>query len=177
MTRILEFCEQILTEGNISTEGNSSPIPLLMFEDATLLGFIIEYDSSAALLDNWNHHAEIVVAHYQMALRRSALKAWNCNFFFLAAGSADAREQAAFTAIEEDLVGTRKIARAGVNSLHEVREALLSLLPIQNAPSIEAVDMSAEVRLRTSELPSMAIEAFIQRADATTVLQLMGSSE
>jgi hypothetical protein len=177
MTQVLEFCEQILKEGGVLTARSSSPFQLLMFEDATVLGFIIEYDSSAALLENWNRHADTVVGHYQMALRRSALKAWNVSFFFLAAGTADMREQAAFTAIEEDLVGTRKIARAGIQSLADAREALLSLLPIQNAPSIEAVDMSSEIRLRTSELPSMAIDAFVQRADATTVLQLMGSSE
>ena len=75
--------------------------------------------------------------------------------------------------IEEDLVGTRKIARAGITNTEDIRSALLSLLAIQNAPRLEAVDMPTEIRVRTSELPSELVEAFLSGTNTATLFELL----
>lgn len=75
--------------------------------------------------------------------------------------------------IEEDLTGTRKIARAGIGDVEQLRTALLPLLPIQSAPSLGAVDMPAEIRLRTTELPKRAIEAYLSGAHEASVIQVL----
>jgi hypothetical protein len=79
----------------------------------------------------------------------------------------------ALNVIEEDLTGTWKIARAGIGDVEQLRAALLPLLPIQSAPSLGAVDMPAEIKLRTIELPERAIEAYLSRAQEASVIQVL----
>ena len=48
-----------------------------------------------------------------------------------------------YAEIEEDLTGTRKIARSGIRDSSDLRAALLPLLPLQSAPKLEAVDITS----------------------------------
>src|SRR5208282_618276 len=91
----------------------------------------------------------------------------------LAQAPANYAEQVALSAIEEDLTGTRKLASAGVEDTESLRKGLIPLLPIQNAPRLEAVDMPAEIRLRTTELPQRAVEAFLSDASVAMVAQAL----
>ncbi|GHE05396.1 hypothetical protein U879_04035 [Defluviimonas sp. 20V17] len=106
-------------------------------------------------------------------LRRAERKAWNAYLVFLAPSPGDYGENIMVGGIEEDLVGTRKIARAGIADAADVRAALLPLLAIQNAPRLDAVDMPAEIRLRTTELPSKLVDGFLSGASENTLLQLL----
>lgn len=76
-------------------------------------------------------------------------------------------------AIEEDLAGTRKIARAGVNDVANLHAAILPLLALQSAPRLDAVDITEEIRQRTTELPPRAVEAFLSSADEAVVIQVL----
>ena len=76
-------------------------------------------------------------------------------------------------AIEEDLAGTRKIARAGLHMMEDVRSALLPLLPLQNAPQLEAVDIEAETRQRAQEVPDNALRAFFDERKNEDVLNIL----
>lgn len=58
-------------------------------------------------------------------------------------------------------------------SRDDVRLALLPLLTIQSTPRLEAVDMADEVRLRTTEIPSKIVEAFLSGMPIPTVVRLM----
>jgi len=106
-------------------------------------------------------------------LRRAGQKAWNAYCVFLAAGDNVYANLAALAAIEEDLAGTRKIARSNVRSVADLRAALLPLLPLQTAPKLEAVDMEVEIRQRTTELQPRAIAAFLSKADESVVIQVL----
>jgi hypothetical protein len=145
----------------------------LLFEDQTVIGFILPYASTKDLLQRWADDSRAAVAQYQFGLRRAGQKAWNAYIVLLAAGEIASPNSAALSAIEEDLVGTRKIARGGIDDESSLRNALLSLLPLQAAPMLEAVDIPAEVRQRTTELPSRAVDAFLSRVEEAVVLQVL----
>jgi hypothetical protein len=48
-----------------------------------------------------------------------------------------------------------------------------SLMPLQSAPVLDAVDSKEEIRQRTTELAPRIVEAFLSAADTHVVLQLL----
>ena len=79
--------------------------------------------------------------------------------------------------IEEDLAGTRKIARAGITNGNEAHSALLPLVDIQNAPQLGTIDMAVEIRIRTPELPRDLVDAFLNKANNKSMLDLLERQE
>ena len=147
--------------------------PIVSFENDSILGFAFFFVDARELMDSWRCESERVIREFNFSLRRGEAKSWNTYLIFLAEGLASASENIVLGSIEEDLVGTRKIARAGISNTENLRSALLSLLAIQNAPSLDAVDMPAEIRVRTSELSSKLVEAFLSGANDTIVFELL----
>ncbi len=154
---------------SISVAGRSA----LVFEDTTVLGFLFTYDTPSQMIEFWARDADGVVANHQFGLRRAGQKAWNAYLVLLASSAADYRDSAGLNAIEEDLAGTRKIARANIADIADVRAALLPLLPLQSAPMLEPVDVMSEIRQRATELPARAVAAFLSTADDTVVMQVL----
>jgi hypothetical protein len=171
---LLEDSDRLLRTVGISTHlietsrGNA-----LAFEGATILGFVLVYEDCVELIENWTADATALVKENQLSLRRAQDKAWNTYTVFLAVAEASYGERVALSTIEEDLTGTRKLARAGVTDTERLRAALLPLLPIQNAPHLEAVDMPSEIRLRTTELPTRTVDAFLSGAQENSVVQIL----
>lgn len=178
MSETIAAAEELLREadydvGSISTlEGH-----FMTFESDSILGFVACYRDAASLLENWRMASAKILESAKLALRRSETKAWNTYFVFLAEAPGDYGQNIALGAIEEDLVGTRKIARAGVATIQELRSALLPLLPVQTAPRLEPVDMATEIKLRTSELSSDLVETFLSNASEATILQFLEDSQ
>jgi hypothetical protein len=171
---ILTLAEQVLVDvGFVTSRIEVGERVGLAFENQTVLGFAFAYDKPGDLLMNWATDANRVIAAHQFGLRRAGSKAWNAYIVLLSAGFPDQALSARIGAIEEDLVGTRKIASAGISGAPDVRRALLPLLPIQTAPKIEAANIPDEILLRTTQLPSRAAEAFLSSADTSVVLQVM----
>lgn len=174
MIDMLTSSADLLTEARFITERASiNGREALVFEDATVLGFLFTYGNPRELIGAWDEDASQAITDHQFGLRRAAQKAWNAYVVFLAAGDGDYANSAALAAIEEDLAGTRKIARAGIGSLADLRAALLPLLPLQSAPKLEAVDIVAEIRQRATELQPRAIDAFLSTAEETVVIQVL----
>lgn len=174
MIDLLDESRRLLNASNILTNViETTGGKVLAFEDVTALGFIILYPGAASLLESWSADAAALISEHQLSFRRAQAKAWNAYTVFLTADSANYGELVALNVIEEDLTGTRKIARAGIGDVEQLRAALLPLLPIQITPSLEAVDMPAEIRLRTTELPERAIEAYLSRAQEASVIQVL----
>lgn len=146
---------------------------ILIFEDDTVLGFVLAYSSVQSLVVDWAQVSEAAVSSHQLALRRAGQKAWNTYVVMLASGEASHAQLAALSAIEEDLTGTRKIARAAIKDGSDVEAALLPLLPLQSAPNLEAVNMVAEIQQRATELSPRAIEAFISDVEESVVIQVL----
>jgi hypothetical protein len=143
----------------------------LLFEDEATLGFLLAYPDPDVLIESWDTDANAFIAAHQFALRRSQQKAWNTYLVLFCSAPSKPSNVALLSAIEEDLTGTRKIVRANVRDVLEVRLGLLPLLPIQSAPKLEAVDMMAEIRARATEVPDLAVQGFLSKADEAVVLQ------
>lgn len=178
MIEMLRVSASILSESGYATEFASvGSSDLLVFEDSTVVGFVFCYVNADDLIDKWERDADAIIDRYRLALRRAGQKAWNTYLVFLSARPVSEGEQARLNAIEEDLGGTRKIARAPVMDVADVRSALLPLLPLQKAPKLEAIDMTAEIQQRTTELRPRDVEAFLSDADDLVVMQVLEESQ
>lgn len=175
---VLQIVSQQLSEANYSVAALEEPsVKYLAFEGDTVLGFVLAFPDTRSLIGNWRSHSQQVLKAAQFGLRRAEAKSWNAYLILLASEPADYGASVALSAIEEDLTGTRKIARAGIGNEDDARGALLSLLAIQNAPQLDAVDMASEIRLRTTELPTDLVEAFVGGAPDVAILQMLEAGQ
>lgn len=143
------------------------------FENETVVGFALCYASSSDLIENWSQDIDRLIASQQFVLRRAGEKAWNAYAVFLSAGTWSTVDQLRFGAIEEDLVGTRKLARGGIASSEDVKAALLPLLPLRAPPRLQHVDMKHEIRQRSTELSAREVATFLSGASDMDVLQAL----
>lgn len=174
MSAIMEEVQRTLVDAEFSTMRlEKLGRDAIAFESATVLGFAWVYRTTTDLLTSWKEDCDRVFRASQAGLRRAEVKAWNTYAVLLAEGSGTLAESVKLFAIEEDLTVARKIARAGIVSRDDVRIALLPLIAIQSTPRLEAVDMAAEIRLRTTEIPTKIVEAFISGTPIPTVVRLM----
>ena len=174
MIDILPASSEMLAGADFSTRVTSAGDgEVLTFEDATILGFLFAYNDPRELIKNWVEDTDGAVKNHQFGLRLAGQKAWNAYVVLLSAAEADFAQFSALSAIEEDLTGTRKIARSGITEVADLRAALLSLFPLQTAPKLEAVDILAEIRQRTTELPPRVVDAFLSNADGAVVVQVL----
>jgi hypothetical protein len=180
MNDILESTREVLTGADFTVRQLPSTVDgpkairgALAFENDTVIGFVLAYDTVAALVSDWRAASDALIRTQAELLGVAGLKAWNTYLVLLAGDEAGFGEALALGQIEENLEGTRKIARAGVNGLATAREALLPLLPFRAAPVLDPVDMPAEIRERAGELNPEVVRAFLSRADQSIVLQIV----
>lgn len=170
----LELSQGVLSGAGFSTSlASLGDRPFIIFEDAVVVGFLFSYSNCADLIDGWSKDMDTALSTYQHALRTAGRKAWNAYTLLITPGVATTSQAVALSAIEEDLTGTRKIARAGVVDKTDIEAALLPLMALQAAPRLEAVDIAAEIRQRTTELPSRVVDAFLSEADEAVVLRVL----
>lgn len=149
----------------------------VLFENDTVLGFAVHFETAAQLEDGWRDLVGSLVNRHQFALRRSGRKAWNTYAVLLCTEPVSSSRKPALQSIEEDLAGTRKIVRCGIEGPHDVIQALLPLLPLQNAPELPVIDMQEEVRDRTTELPDEVLKAFFSDASEVIALQVIEEAQ
>ena len=172
MRAILESARRLLSEAGLATDMPEDSAAL-SFEGVTVLGFVMAYETPADLLARWQADVAEIVGRNQAGLRRAQRKTWNAYVVLLAAEAASYPETVAMAAVEENLTGTRKVARGGASDPEILQGALIALLPLRHAPSIAAVDMATEIKFRTTELPSHAVEAFLSGASESAVLHIL----
>jgi hypothetical protein len=175
MTDTLDLCREALNGAGFSTRhvDTVSTTPAMVFESDTVLGFVLAYEQFRSLIGGWRTDVDRLFSAHSFGLRRAGDKAWNAYAVLLCRESVDGNDAVALGAIDEDLVGFRKITYAGILDAVDVRDALLPLLPLQSAPKLEAVDMIDEIKLRTRELSVRVVEGFLAGADEGVMLQVM----
>jgi hypothetical protein len=179
MTPAIDSAKEVLAEAGYSTQvfvlESDSRVSrtALAFEDATVIGFVLQYDHSSDLISSWKRDSLRVAARQRVALTKAAQKAWNAYLILLTPGEADFGEALLMGQIEEDLEGMRKIARGRVTDAEHARQALLPLLPFKSKPTLDPIDMAFEIRTRTSELDQALVDTFLARANEGVVLQLL----
>lgn len=180
MNQTIEAAREVLADaGFVVRELPSADEPVdasrgaLAFEDDTVIGFVLAYDTPAALLRQWRAGSDALIVGQTGLLGAAGQKAWNAYLVLLATEEGGFGEALALGQVEEDLEGMRKIARAGVAGPTAARAALLPLLPFRAAPVLEPVDMQTEIRDRASEVDPEIVRAFLSRADPQLVLQIL----
>lgn len=180
MTDTLQDCADVLTEAGFSTRRTEIPadagertFETLSFEDATVLGFVVAYDNPDDLIATWPADRDRVAMRHREALQAAQQKAWNAYLVLVSRAAADFAQSLALGQIEEDLEAMRKITKAGVAVSGGARMALLPLLPFRAAPSLDPIEMPAEIQSRSSELDDQIVAAFLSNADEAIVMQLL----
>lgn len=171
MSNLLDNADAVLSQAGYDVQRSARSPDLLLFENDSVLGFLFGYPTVSNLMGSWASDADAIAAERRFQLRAAGQKAWNVYLVLLAEHSTTYAEVVALSLIEEDLSGMRKIARGNVSNSIAVREALLPLIAIQARPELPPVDMPAEIRLRTTELPQEAVDAFLSSAPDAVIAQ------
>jgi hypothetical protein len=178
MTRLISETASILSAVGFAIRlDEDGELQYLVFEDDTTLGFVFAYDKPPSLLSRWQADANRAIERQRLALRRGAQKAWNLYLVLLAEAPCVEFESVQLSVIEEDLSGTRKIARAGLANTTALKDALLPLLPLQAAPRLEAVNSVEEITKRTTAIDPQVVTAFLRNADPSVLLTMMEGAQ
>ena len=165
MTDLLIYARDVLSRAGYTVEQHGlASHPVLLFEDATYLGFVAAYPDVESIHLNRAGVEREFLARYTPDLRAAGDKPWNTYFVWLAHAEPTREDAASLAALEEDLAGARKIAVAGVQSVEDAEAALADLLPLQTRAKLQSVDIPEEIRLRTTELDPDAVEAFLRES-------------
>jgi len=181
MSDPIQSCAEVLVEAGYSTQRIEIPgddaeeqIDALAFEDATVLGFIVAYDTPDELIASWTSDRDRIAMRHRSVFQAARQKAWNAYLVLVAREPADYAQSLALGQIEENLEAMRKIARAGVvASTSSARTALLPLLPFRAAPSLDPIEMRKEIQSRCTELENQIVAAFLSNANEEVVMQLL----
>jgi hypothetical protein len=174
MIDVLSDARELLRAAGFSVERASGvPNKAISFESSVCIGFLFCYEGPGELLSNWERDSQQTVTRFGLSLRLAGVKAWNVYLILLATGMRDEHSQSLLNDIEENLVGTRKIARCGISNADDLRAALLPLLPIQAAPSLEAIDLPREIKARTGAVPASGVDAFLSPAIERVVVDIL----
>lgn len=174
MIDILHVARETLTQAGYSVDRvGSDARPALAFEGDAYLGFVFSYPNIPTLQALRVSDANQLIARFTPELRAAGEKAWNVYVVWLAGGDATDIQEAELALLEENLAGTRKVAVGGIQMASDVDAALANLLPLKTPPALNAVDVPAEIRSRTTELDPRAVQSFLSSASASQVAQAL----
>lgn len=174
MIDILHVARETLMQAEYSVDRiGDDARPALVFEGDAYLGFVLAYPDVPTLQALRVSDANQLIARFTPELRLADEKAWNVYVVWLAQGDATEAQEAELALLEEDLAGTRKVAAGGIETASDVEAALANLLPLKTPPALNAVDVPAEIRSRTTELDPRAVQSFLSGASASQVAQAL----
>jgi hypothetical protein len=145
---------------------------ILLFEDDSILGFVVLFETAEQLLSQWKEKQGRFIARMSVELRRSSRKSWNCYAVFLANEKAETDHLALLADLEEDLSLTRKLVSDHVSSVSDLQRVLMPILPIQNQISSTLLEQEG-VSSRLSSWPEDARRVLETGGSATEIVELL----
>ena len=164
--------ETVLKNGGYRCRMSPYDQNILLFEDDSLFGFVVLYDSVEVLLETWKSTQAHFIQRHASSLRRTNMKTWNCYAAFLSSGTAAENQKAALSVIEEDLSLTRKLVADGISTQRDVQRALLPVLPIQN-PSVASSSTALDLATRLDNWSVQAVRALEGDTTAREVFEIL----
>jgi hypothetical protein len=149
---------------------------ILLFEDESIFGFVVLYDTVERLLATWKEKQSLFIQKNAGTLRRANMKAWNCYAVFLCTEVAPERHKSALVEIEEDLALTRKIVADGVATQRDTQRALLPVLPIQNH-AVPSSDIALDLSARLDSWSPQAIRGLEGDATPAELLEILWDAQ
>jgi hypothetical protein len=146
--------------------------PVTCFENPSIAGFLFVFDSAAELRSTWEERQTAVLARFAPVLRVAGAKAWNI-YSVLLTENANADEARAVAELEEDFTLTRKIARVGIRTQHDLEQALLPLRRIQSQPKVGEANFESRLRDQLLLLRTATVDAFLGEAEPASVAQML----
>src|SRR5437016_1545841 len=151
MMSLLQIAESVLLGTNYDVGRTGRERPSVYFEDYSLFGLLVVYDSVSELIADWRKEQDVFLNKHAPLLRNASQKAWNCYTVHLTSASATLQETEVLISIEEDFASTRKIARGSIITTADMIAALLPVLPIQNPVSMTAESAEDVVKGRLKD--------------------------
>jgi len=173
---IIHETNSILELSGYKTKYTDADANLLYFEDDCLLGFVTVFLTVGELSTQWKEKHDAFLTKNAGRLRVSPLKAWNCYSIFLTPDDTDSFPMHTFLEIEDNLQGTRKIARYSVRTRKDIIHALYPIMPIQNRVALSSEKFLDRVKERV-DLKERTIAAFLGGASPDEIATLLMEEE
>lgn len=148
--KILIDGRTMLEAAGFATRSPSATSDRFYFEDSLLIGAVIEHVTVESMIRRWEQEQDSFLGECSPVLQTSPLKAWNIYTVHLTPTALSPDQSSKLFEIEEDFRGTRKIARAGVQTKEALQSALLPILPIQTAVALSHENLSDRLSQRLS---------------------------
>ena len=150
-------------------------MPLLSFEDDSVLGFCFEFDGPVTLLERWRAVETEILNRHGVRFRSAGEKSWNVYSLFLSGASADGEQTRQIRWIEENLERTRKIAACDIATRDKLQRVLLPLLRLQYQPVLESDAQNERLQRRIASIaPAAANVALKDDVPPIEVVRLLG---
>jgi hypothetical protein len=170
---LLPDVESLLSKAGYRVTRNSAVPSSIAFEDDSLFGLVVEYDTIHSLREGWKKAEQVFLTLHAPSLRRAAQKAWNCYSVHITSDAGSESDIRSLLPIEEDFKSTRKISRAALSSRKDLIHAFAPLLPLQNVIAPERQASQPDLKERFHEWPAAAVEALAGDATADEILTLL----
>lgn len=170
---LLPDVESLLSKAGYRIMRNSAVPSSVAFEDDSVFGFVVEYDTIDSLQEGWRKAEQLFLTLHAPSLRRADQKAWNCYSIHITSYGGPEADVRSLLPIEEDFRSTRKIARAALSSRKDLIHAFAPLLPLQNVIAPERQASPPDLRGRLHEWPASAVEALAGDATSDEIVALL----
>lgn len=163
--------------GYVTQQWLESQVPMISFENETIIGFAHFFGSSNDLLHGWESAEEAALDRFRFLIRSAGEKAWNVYSIFLAPDDPTKASTVELMKIEENFRQTRKIAKGGITSNSGIVNALLPLIPIQNRPVLDEINLESRLKISLSEIHQDGASALLGGASAKEIAQILAEKE
>jgi hypothetical protein len=173
----LEAAKEMLDDAGYQVRFLDSERTRLGFEDQTVFGFVMLFESTMELINRWEEEQDTFIRKYSRVMQNVREKAWNAYSVFLVTEEPPKDLINELSKIEEDFHASRKIARGGLQSTDDVRETLAPLLPIKHLGTAEDVPGWRERFETRSGLNDQLRQLILGEEDEKSIVKRMLDSE
>lgn len=173
---LLDRVAEILAKSGYDVFSFSAKNGRLSFEDDSLLGHVVVYETVDIMLSRWMEDQSTFLTKYAASIRSAGEKSWNVYQVFLCQEGPSNIQTGQIQQIEDDLRATRKIAGAGIDSTESLVKAMLPLLPLQYQIRVGAFDVESELR-EILGLNNSALDALFSDASPMDLLRAVATRQ